>query len=235
VTPREIYDGSDGDATKALYQRLQDLGPIGYVALNLFRAQKNSARAKVYRGHARGQGSYRGLAYERKEWALANLCTALEQCAAALAMAFGWQRDDGTPGFPWVLYVDLPTGQVSFHAAQRGRGPDYAGAWDQVRDASADRIVRWCEQLLRQTDRPLTSAVDPRPSPALAKDERRAPTSAGPGGDPWCRRCCVWWPRRSRCPGCGSSLIAKAQPVQAPELRPGVRAEWDDHAPGGTA
>jgi hypothetical protein len=40
-----IYEGSDGKATIALYQQLSVLGPAGIVAVNLFRAQKCSARA----------------------------------------------------------------------------------------------------------------------------------------------------------------------------------------------
>lgn len=57
-----IYDGSDGDATKALYERLAKLGAIGEIALNLFRAHKNSARAKVYRG-GRGRRDFTGALY----------------------------------------------------------------------------------------------------------------------------------------------------------------------------
>jgi hypothetical protein len=38
MTVREIFNGSDGDATRALFSRLEKLGPIGLVAINLFRA-----------------------------------------------------------------------------------------------------------------------------------------------------------------------------------------------------
>jgi hypothetical protein len=148
-TVRNVYYGSDGAATRALYAHLETLGPIGQVALNLFRASKSSERAKVYRGGAPGRGSYRGMAYGRKEWSLTNLLDVLERNSDALGICYGWGPDDATPGFPWVLYVDLPTGrQVSFHAAARGRGPDYPGQWDGVRDASAERIILWCEQVL---------------------------------------------------------------------------------------
>jgi hypothetical protein len=155
MTVQEIYDGSDGDATKALYVQLAALGPIGAIAINLLRAQKASSRAKVYRGGIRGQGSYKSMAYERKEWALSVLCTILEQCAPDVGLVYGWQHDEGTPGYPWVLYVELPTGQASFHAPRRGVGPTYGGVWDGVRDVSADRIVRWVQAVLdTPTSRP---------------------------------------------------------------------------------
>jgi len=152
MTVQEIYDGSDRDATKALYARLGLYGPIGEVALNLFRAQKSSARAKVYHGGKRTKGlyeSYSSMAYKRKSWAMSNLCAILAQHAEALGIIYGWQRDQETPGYPFVLYVDLPLGQVSFHAPTRGLGPNYTGQWDRTpRGTSTKRIVQWCEELL---------------------------------------------------------------------------------------
>jgi hypothetical protein len=35
-----IYRGSDGEATKELYRRLESKGPLGLISLNLFRAAK---------------------------------------------------------------------------------------------------------------------------------------------------------------------------------------------------
>jgi len=147
-----IYDGSDGDATTGLYRQLEARGAIGVVALNLFRAQKASARAKVYRGGVPGKGSYRTLAYERKQWSLNFLCTTLEAHGDALALRWGWLFEGShTGGFPWVLYVELPTGQVSFHAPARGVGPLYGGTWDGVHLASAGRICRWVATVLAET------------------------------------------------------------------------------------
>lgn len=139
-----VYAGSDGAATRALYGRLEALGPAGAIAMNLFRAQKNSARAKVYRGRG-----YRDAAYDRKGWALDNLAAILAEHGAACGIAWGWGRDPEQPVHDVVLYVDLPTGQVSFHTATRGQGPDYPGQWDGVRDASPGRICSWCARLLR--------------------------------------------------------------------------------------
>ena len=87
MTVHEIYIGSDGDATKALYERLATLGPAGVVALNLFRAVKCSTRAKKY------SRRFKGEAYDRKNWSLANLCQELAKSADALGIVWGWKID----------------------------------------------------------------------------------------------------------------------------------------------
>lgn len=138
-----VYDGSNGDITKALYAELQAIGPAGFIAMNLFRAQKCSARAKVYRG-----GGYKGMAYDRKNWSLGLLCEALERHGADLGIQWGWSRDPAAIGFENVLYVDLPTGQVSFHNDGRKTGPDYRMAWDGIKGAGTDRICRWVRDVL---------------------------------------------------------------------------------------
>ena len=137
-----IYNGSNGDATKALYARLETLGPAGVVALNLFRAQKCSARAKVYR-----RGAHKREAYGRKDWSLQNLCTALEQHAAALGVAWGWKEDPGQEFHCWVLYVVLPSGQVSFHSAAPKGKQRFEGDWDGSHE-SASRILQHAALLL---------------------------------------------------------------------------------------
>lgn len=142
MTPLQVYLGSDGDETKALYARLETFGPIGQVAVNLFRASKCSARAKVYRG-----GGYKGAAYDRKQWSVDNLCKILNEHGATLGIRFGWKQDPEQEYHDWVLYVDLPQGQVSFHAASRGAGPDYPSDWDG-RHESATRIIQFCDSIL---------------------------------------------------------------------------------------
>ena len=113
-----VYQGSDGDATKALYAQLEQLGPIGAIALNLFRAQKNSERAKKYRG-GNSRGRYRDQAYDRKAWAMGNLAQALTAHAQSIALSWGWGIDAEQAYHTVVLYIDLPTGQVSFHTDRR--------------------------------------------------------------------------------------------------------------------
>jgi hypothetical protein len=149
VNAREIYDGSSADATKRFYSRLCGAGPIGVVAMNLLRAQKCSARAKKYRGGIRGVGSFRQLAYERKTFSMEELCRELLEHGPKLGIRFGWKIDPETPingGASWVMYVDIPTGQVSFHSKTRMRGPDYPGEWDKTR-ASEQRIIAFCDQI----------------------------------------------------------------------------------------
>lgn len=139
----KVYEGSNGDATRALYDRLTALGPAGVIATNLFRACKTSERAKGYR-----RSSHRGASYDVKQWAMGNLATALTEHAAALGITWGWANDPQQAYHAIVLYVDLPTGQVSFHTNVRGVGPDYTKPWDGVRHVAPDRICRWCARLL---------------------------------------------------------------------------------------
>lgn len=143
-----IYQGSDGDLTRRLYARLDACGAAGDIAKNLLRASKSSSRAKVYRGGVRGVGSYKDMAYLRKQWSMENLCKALTFHAEQIGIRWGWKIDPAQQFHKWVLYVELPTGQVSFHTAGRGEGPDFPGEWDGVRDVSASRIIRWAEVVL---------------------------------------------------------------------------------------
>lgn len=144
-----VYNGSNGEATKALYARLEALGPAGVVAVNLFRACKASERAKLYRGR-----SYKGAAYDKKQWSIENLARVLhvKHAHQLLGIRSGWGvdqalKESGDPHYH-VLYIDLPTGQVSFHTGQRVDGPDYPAAWDGMRGQGPDRICRWVAQLL---------------------------------------------------------------------------------------
>lgn len=155
MTALEVYGTSDGSLTRAFYAELEKRGAAGLVAMNLFRAQKCSSRAKVYRGGVRGKGSYRGMAYERKQWSLDNLVKILSEQAQSLGIRWGWKIDHNIvfgcePS--WVLYVDLPQGQVSFHAPVRGGGPDYKGEWDREHK-SAERIVMYAEAVYKTDER----------------------------------------------------------------------------------
>jgi hypothetical protein len=163
----EVFAGSDGAVTRGYYAELVSRGAIGVVAMNLFRAQKSSARAKKYRGGVAGKGSYRGMAYEKKAFSMCELCAILAVHGAHLGIAWGWKVDstvifDGKAA--WVLYVDLPQGQVSFHSPTRGDGPAYERDWDQCR-ASEIRILQFCDCVMEgiagtRVDAP---RVEPRP------------------------------------------------------------------------
>jgi hypothetical protein len=141
VSAAAVYDGSDAALTRAFLKELVTRGPAGEIAALLFRAQKSSRRAKMY-----GPTSYRGLAYARKGESLKALTEALAEHGAALGIAFGWGRDEGSFN-PWVLYCDLPGGQCSFHSPERYAGPDYPTGWDGRR-ASEERILEFCERVL---------------------------------------------------------------------------------------
>ncbi len=142
----EVYSGSDGELTMRYYAELLRRGPLGVIAVNLFRAQKCSSRAKVYRGGIRGKGRYKDMAYDRKEWSMQNLCKVLGEHGAALGIRYGWKDDPAQEYHSWVLYIDLPTGQVSFHSAARLDGPDYLGDWDREHK-SAERIIAFCDSV----------------------------------------------------------------------------------------
>ena len=158
MTAMEIYLGSDGDATKAFYAELEKAGPIGIVAVNLMRAVKCSTRAKLYRGGIRGRGSYKNMAYDRKQWAMDNLCKVLLAHGESLWINFGWKKDPAQKYHEWVLYCDLPQGQVSFHTASRGAGPDYLNDWDG-QHKSPERIIQFCDSVLnvRPADKEVTA------------------------------------------------------------------------------
>lgn len=146
-TVQQIYAGSNGAETKQLYADLERLASKrGTIAMNLFRAQKASERAKKYRGGIPGKGSYRDMAYERKNWSLKELCKAL----TGSEFRWGWKKDPKQAFHSWVLYVDLPTGQVSFHSADRYDGPAYPAEWDGIPKMSPMRIIAFCELVLKE-------------------------------------------------------------------------------------
>ncbi|MBK1868239.1 hypothetical protein [Taklimakanibacter albus] len=132
-----IYVGSDGAATKALYDTLDRLGPKGQIATHLFRAHKNSSKAKEYRRHGRS------AAYATKDWAITSLTNLLTMHGHQLGLNWGWGVDLKQEFHRDVFYLDLPTGQVSFHTVGRGKGPDYPGTWDGVREQGSMRICKW--------------------------------------------------------------------------------------------
>src|ERR1700680_1417117 len=91
-----VFQGSDGAATIALYDELLALGAAGAVAIELFRAQKSSSRAKVYRG-----GGFKGKAFDKKQWALNNLAQALAELGT---LRSGWKQDPAQAVHNWVFY-----------------------------------------------------------------------------------------------------------------------------------
>jgi hypothetical protein len=75
-------------------------------------------------------------------------------------LLWGWQIDQAAQGpHRWVLYIDLPgRGQVSFHSAERGEGPDYLSAWDGAIGASAARIQYFAADVIDRLE-PISEAA----------------------------------------------------------------------------
>lgn len=134
-----IYAGTDGDATRALFDELCGHGVRGRLAMHLFRAQKCTARAAI------AVGTYRDLAVGRKKWALEQLADCLRNEATYL---FGWAVDPEDPRLPWVLIVDLPNGQVRFHTAVKGNGPPYPGEWEGSDEQTLERVLAFVNAAL---------------------------------------------------------------------------------------
>ena len=73
----------------------------------------------------------------------------------ALGIRHGWKEDPATlfgERVSWVLYVDLPDGQVSFHGPSRGAGPAYLGEWDGQRGMSVQRVIDFCESVYKAVE-----------------------------------------------------------------------------------
>jgi len=187
----DAYNGSDADATIAVYNRLRAIGPRGEIALNLLRACKNSERAKKYRGGNKN-GSYKRQAYERKDWSIGLLSDILAKFAEQEGIAWGWGYDRAAVGFEYVLYIDLPEfGQVSFHNRTRHAGADYLKPWDGVRGLGSSRIIRFAcsvlgdpqpEETAGERDVRLQNGAKGAVAPRTAGGPRRARRARSEGG-----------------------------------------------------
>lgn len=145
---KTVFHGSDGALTRRYYALLEACGLDGVIAMTLMRAAKSSTRAKRYRGRLSPSGpKYRDLAYNKKQWSLGELVTAL---STQHTLPWGWGVDLQQSLNRHVLYVDLPTGQCSFHSPVRGAGPDYLGQWDGLHESEA-HLLAFCERVLAES------------------------------------------------------------------------------------
>lgn len=175
MTALEVFTQQDGKVTKAWYAEMNQRGAAGQLAVALFRAQKRSTAAKVYRG-----GKYRRAAYDVKNWSLSEICRILV-AYPSLGLRWGWKQDPtmvqrGDP-HDQVLYVDLPQGQVSFHSDQRLHGPDYGGEWDQ-QNKSRERILAYCDAVAN--DEPMNPIVYSGPTSRAELHAAEKPKVAEP-------------------------------------------------------
>jgi hypothetical protein len=140
----EVFTQQNGAITTAYYEDMKKLGPLGEIAVCLFRAAKRSSRAKDYK-----RGKFRRAAYDVKTWSLQELCKSLTKHAATYEIRWGWKSDPKVlfgERASWILYADLPTGQCSFHNPERFEGPEYKGEWSGLPN-SADVIIRFCDRV----------------------------------------------------------------------------------------
>lgn len=151
----DVYLGSNGDTTVKYYKQLSERGPVGLLAMNLFRAMKCSDRAKQYT-----RGSWKRDAYDRKQYSMEQLIKILQEHGQALGIRWGIKKDPkilfGVPGQAQpstVLYVDLPNGQVSFHSPVHYAGlPEYPDEWDGQTGASRQRVILFCDNVFGKSD-----------------------------------------------------------------------------------
>ena len=66
--------------------------------------------------------------------------------AESLGIGWGWREDPNQEFHNQVVYVELETGQCSFHAETRGKGPDFEREWAQ--GSSRETILKFVESLL---------------------------------------------------------------------------------------
>lgn len=113
------------------------------------------------------------MAYDRKQWAIGQVVSTLKE-HPELRFRWGWKRDPSS-FVPWVFYMELPPGQVSFHCYDRGEGPDFAGEWDGVRGVSPSRIIKFAAQVLsRQCPLQLQESSTPDSEEGVSCQEQLA-------------------------------------------------------------
>lgn len=157
LTASGVFHGTgkrneDAQNTKIFYARLDRCGPLGTIAAHLMRVQKASYFAKRYRGGTTNGTRYADLSYKRKNDSIDRMCAALAQYAN---MPYGWGRDENQPICRWVLYIELPQGQVSFHAQERGKGPHYLEKWDGAH-RSLERITAFADSVIEHDEQSMS-------------------------------------------------------------------------------
>ncbi len=143
VLVEQTHRTCEVEITSGVYQALQAHGTLGYVALNLFRASQCNLDVKQTTGRRLSRE-----AYERKIWSISLLAETLKQHADKLHLQWGWSVDEAEPRFKHILFVELPTGQVSFNTDKRSLGPKLKANLDGQKGQSGVRICEFVTQIL---------------------------------------------------------------------------------------
>ena len=142
------FCSSDAPASRGLCKELDALGPMGQLASLLFKAEKARMQARSYSGRAPVSGRpFRGYSYDRMREMLAKAIRLLDAHAKAMGIAWGWSRNDAPGKPPWVLSIDLPTGQVTYRIQERHLEADNElESEDEILNSS--RITKFCAEVL---------------------------------------------------------------------------------------
>ena len=144
----EAFSTSSPQLSRRLCQDLDSMGPMGQLASLLFKAEKASKQAKSYSGREPvSRRPYGDYSKDRMEKMLMEVISLLDAHAKNMDISWGWSESDVPDAPPWVLCIDLPTGQVTYRMRERRLGPGFElGAEDDCRNS--DRITDFCAGVL---------------------------------------------------------------------------------------
>ena len=130
-------------------RELESEGPIGRLASLLYRALNACMLVDLYENVAPLLGEPPGgcpqTILERKMHETAAL---LSGSSDYCFVPWGWKRDDRCRESPWVMVIELPTGNVQCWVPHRGTGPSYDRELD-YRQANVESITLFFEDVLR--------------------------------------------------------------------------------------
>lgn len=167
VDPEEVQKRKASVQKAAKTRKLNQAAksdPYAVLLRAVRKAQSHSEQAKSRPSNARTFGDYRGSNrskhayhayrgsrdarqrdYSEKASALDEAAVAAQECGVNA----GWQpNSDKDSPVPYIVYFDLPTGQVSFHTTSDCGLPRYDGEWDQETEVAQARIEAAIDEYL---------------------------------------------------------------------------------------
>ena len=139
---------SDAPASRRLCKELDAMGPIGQLASLLFKAEKAYGQMKSYQGTAPVSGRpYRGYSQDRLKEMLSKAVILLGAHALSMGISWGWKANNKPNEPPWLLCINLPTGQVIYRLPYRSNGPD-CESLSATGSRNSDYIAKYCVGLL---------------------------------------------------------------------------------------